>query len=142
MQTNSPVKVGLCIALAIAALACASTPGKRIAENQTIFDGYPAEIQANLRLGMVDVGYDEDMVRMALGDPDETSIELAEDGETLIWGYTRSRSRVSVGLGGGSYGGRGGVGGGVGVGSAGGREYTSIVEFRKGKVTRVRSFDN
>jgi len=49
---------------------------------------------------------------------------------------------VSIGLGGGSFGGGGGVGGGLGVGSGGGREYTAIVKFREGKVTRVRYFDH
>ena len=142
MQKNRLIVLGMITAMAFASLACASTPEKRIEENQEVFDGYSAEIQANLREGKVDVGYDEAMVQMALGEPDETSTELAEDGETLIWGYTRSRPRVSIGLGGGSYGGGGGLGGGIGVGSGGRREYTAIVEFREGKVSRVRYFDN
>ncbi len=141
MRLTPKTNVIVLLSLAVAALACASTPAKRIEENQSLFDGYSAEIQANLRVGKVDVGYDEEMVHMALGEPDQTSTELAEDGETLFWGYTRSRPRVSVGLGGGSFGGRGGMGGGLGVGSGGGREYTAIVEFREGRVTRVRYFD-
>lgn len=142
MRRDRPIMAGMISVIAIAALSCASTPEKRIEENQTLFDSYSAEVQANLRLGKVDVGYDEDQVQMALGEPDETSTELAEDGETLIWGYTRSRPRVSIGLGGGSFGGGGGLGGGIGLGSGGRREYTAIVEFREGKVIRVRYFDN
>jgi len=60
----------------------------------------------------------------------------------VIWGYTRSRPGVSIGLGGGSYGGRGGLGGGVGLGSGGRKSYTAIVEFRDGKVSKARYFDD
>lgn len=59
-----------------------------------------------------------------------------------MWGYTRSRPGISVGLGGGSYGGGSAVGGGVGMGSGPRRDYTTIVEFREGKVTSARYFDN
>ena len=144
MKTARPTHVVVFLAIATTALACASTPAKRIEENQSLFDGYPVQVQENLKMGKVDVGYDEDMVHMALGEPDQTSIELTEEGETTFWAYTRSRPRVSIGLGGGSFGGGGGggVGGGLGVGSGGGREYTAIVEFREGKVTRVRYFDH
>jgi hypothetical protein len=82
------------------------------------------------------------MVRMALGKPDETSNEVDDTGETVMWGYTRSRPGISVGLGGGSYGGGSAVGGGVGRGSGPRRDYTAIIELRAGKVTSARYFDN
>ncbi len=122
-------------------IACASTPASRIEENQSLFDSYTEEIQSKLRSGRVDVGYDMEMVRMALGKPDETSTALDETGETLMWGYTRSRPGFSVGLGGGSFGGSTGVGMGVGMGSGPKRNYTAIIEFREGKVVRARYFD-
>ena len=123
-------------------LACASTPDSRISENQPLFDGYSKEVQSNLRMGKVDIGYDEQMVQMALGEPDETSVEMSETGETVMWGYTRSRPGISVGLGGGSFGGGGGMGGGASMGTGPRRDYTAIIEFRGGKVTNARYFDN
>jgi len=128
--------------IAALTLACASTPESRIEKNQALFDSYPAEVQEHVRSGRIAVGYDQEMVRMALGEPDETSRGLDQEGETVIWGYTRSRPGVSIGLGGGSYGGSGGLGGGVGLGSGGRKSYTAIVEFRDGKVSKARYFDD
>jgi hypothetical protein len=142
MRSNQATRKWIVAVLAVMSLACASTPERRIEEKQALFDSYAADVQENLRMGKIDVGYDEEMVRIALGKPNETSTEIAEDGETLIWGYTRSRSRVSIGVGGGGYGGRSGLGGGVGLGTGGGKEYTALVEFREGRVTRVRYFDD
>ena len=79
---------------------------------------------------------------MALGDPDETSTEIGEGGDTLMWGYTRSRPGISIGLGGGSVGGGRSMGGGVGMGSGPKKDYTAIIEFREGKVTNARYFDS
>ena len=122
-------------------IACASTPASRIEENQALFDSYTEEVQSKLRSGRVELGYEMEMVRIALGEPDETSTEIDETGETLMWGYTRSRPGFSVGLGGGSFGGSTGVGVGVGMGSGPKRNYTAIIEFREGKVIRARYFD-
>lgn len=143
MKDRQPFRIVLIIAsILVLTIACASTPASRISKKQALFDGYPIEVQSNLRQGRVDVGYDEDMVRMALGNPDETSVEVREDGETVMWGYTRSRPGISVGLGGGSFGGSTAVGGGIGMGSAPRRDYTAIIEFRAAKVTSARYFDN
>jgi hypothetical protein len=45
----------------VLATACASTPDSRTSKKQSLFDTYPQEVQAKLRMGKVDVGYDEDM---------------------------------------------------------------------------------
>lgn len=79
---------------------------------------------------------------MALGKPDETSTEVEESGETLMWGYTKSHPGASVGIGGGSFGGGVGMGGGVGVGSGAKKDYVAIIEFHEGKVTKARYFEN
>jgi hypothetical protein len=130
------------VALALLSIACASTE-KRIEKQQALFDTYPADVQATIRSGKVALGFDEAMVQMALGEPDETSTEIRQDGEILTWGYTRSSPGVSIGLGGlGGAGGGVGVGGGVGLGSGPRKNYTAIVEFRGGKVSNVRYFDD
>jgi len=59
-----------------------------------------------------------------------------------MWGYTRSRPGLSIGVGGGSFGGSTGMGGGVGMGSGPRKDYVAIIEFREGRVTNARYFDN
>ena len=143
MRACKMFHLALAIALAVfLTLACASTPDSRISKKQPLFDSYSEDVQSNLRMGKVAVGYDEDMVRMALGKPDETSVETTDAGETIMWGYTRSRPGISVGLGAGSFGGSTGVGGGVSMGSGPKKDYTAIIEFREGKVTSARYFDS
>jgi hypothetical protein len=85
MKDRNLFRTTLTIASIVALmLACASTPDSRISEKQSLFDSYSEEVQSNLRQGKVDVGYDEDMVQMALGEPDETSVETSEAGETVM----------------------------------------------------------
>ena len=85
-------------------------------------------------LRRVSPGMTEDAVWMALGDPDRKSVESTEDGDILIWLYTRSSPGFGVSVGGGS----GGIGGGVGVGRGGDKEYEAVVHFKKGVVSYVR----
>jgi hypothetical protein len=127
------------LAAMVSALSGCATPDKRIEERQELFDTYPPDAQAKIRAGHVAPGFTEDMVWMALGDPDDTSIESTEQGEAIIWVYTRSSPGVGLSVGGGSYGGGGfGGGGGVGVGSSSDKEYEAVVHFRGGVVTYVR----
>jgi hypothetical protein len=127
--------------LATLLLSCASSPDSRIEENQELFDSYPPEVQARLSEGKVAVGDNEDRVYMALGDPNETTVQVTEQGETLMWGYTKSRPGFSIGIGGGGGGYRtGGAGGGVSMGSGPRKDYTAIIDFREGIVTRIRFF--
>ncbi len=68
--------------------ACASTPERRIAKNPELFESFPADVQENVRAGIIRIGYDRDMVRLALGDPNRISTRQRE-GEVLeIWTYT------------------------------------------------------
>lgn len=78
----------LLAAAAFLLTACATTPEKRIAKNPEVFAGFPEEVQENVREGVIQIGYDKDMVRIALGEPDRISTRRRE-GETLeIWTYT------------------------------------------------------
>jgi hypothetical protein len=136
--------IRLCViaSLLALALACASTPASRIKEDQALFDSFPAAARSKIREGKIELGYDQDMVRLALGEPDDTSTEIGENGETLMWGYTRSRPGISIGLGGGSFGGNTAMGGGVGMGSGPRKDYVTIIEFRENRVANARYFDN
>jgi len=137
---SSSFSHALTACLILSALAC-STTNSRIKADQDLFESYSAEDQAAIRAGQVEVGFSEDMVRMALGKPNETTIEIDDQGEILVWAWTKSRPGISVGFGGGSGGyGYGGVGGGVGVGTPARKDLEALVEFVDGRVTSVRYF--
>ncbi len=131
-----PSKVSTIGLALLFALAC-STPAKRVDERRALFEGYSPEVQASIRAGQVSPGMTEDAVWMALGDPNQSSIESTEAADVLIWTYTRSRPGFGVSIGGGSYGGAS-VGGGVGVHRPAEKDYQAVVHFKAGVVTYVR----
>ncbi len=75
------------VILSLALAACAS-PERRIAKNPELFESFPLEVQENVRQGIIQIGYDRDMVRMALGDPDRISTLRREGEELQVWTYT------------------------------------------------------
>ena len=126
------------LAMALA-FGCASTPEARIEDDLALFESWPVDVQAKVRAGEIDLGMTEDQVRMALGDPDETSTGLDASGETVTWTWASSRPGLSVGLGGI---GIGGVGfGGLGVGTGSKRSLERVIVFRNGEVVSAREFD-
>ncbi|HHX98990.1 MAG: hypothetical protein WAQ74_07355 [Kiritimatiellia bacterium] len=73
---------------------CASTPAQRIAQNQELFDSFPVADQARIRGGQIDLGYSPDMVRIALGTPQQRYIRRITGGNTReIWIYLATQSR-------------------------------------------------
>jgi hypothetical protein len=133
MQLRSALVAALVLALGV---GC-STPASRIEDRQQLFDGYDAKVQADIRAGHVRPGFDEDMVWMALGDPDDKSVESTAEGEVLVWRYMRSSPGIGLSVGGGSYGGTS-VGGGVGVGTPADKDVEAEVRFRDGVAVYVR----
>ncbi len=81
------IAVLLC-SLAVAMLAACATPDARIRRNQALFDSLPAAEQALIREGKVGIGFTPDMVRLAVGDPDQRWIRTDTQGQTEIWSYT------------------------------------------------------
>ncbi len=67
--------------------AC-STTDSRIKKHQTEFDAYPPEIQDSIRKGLVNPGFTEDMVFMALGDPDRKYTRITATQRISVWSYT------------------------------------------------------
>jgi hypothetical protein len=97
-----------------------------------------------IRTGQVAVGFDPDMVRMALGDPSrETTIDSA-GGKQIVWEYRHLKPSLGIGIGG-SIGTRGsgiGIGSGVGVSPNQTKLRKRIVFDRQtGNVSRVESYD-
>jgi len=88
---------------------------------------------------MIDIGYTEDIVRMALGNPNETAVNVTEQGEVHVWAYTKSTAGAGVSVGHSSRG-RTRVGVGVSMGRAPEKKYTAIVEFQNGRVTKLTYF--
>lgn len=75
-------------ALLLGLFAACATPDARIRRNQAIFDALPPSEQALIREGKVAVGFTPDMVRLAVGDPDQRWVRTDAAGQTEIWSYT------------------------------------------------------
>jgi hypothetical protein len=72
---------------------CASTPEKRIEQNQSYFDSLPVAAQARIRGGQIDLGFNPDMVRLALGEPQRQLVRRTPEGDTDIWAYLETDTR-------------------------------------------------
>ena len=103
------------VALLFALAGCATTPADRIAQHQSSFNTWPAEVQAKVRAGHVAVGFTEEQVRTALGDPDHTITRITEKGTALVWAYRHRGPPFSFGLGMAGGSGHSGYGAGVGM---------------------------
>jgi len=79
--------VPLCVLL----VAGCSTPAARISRNRETFDAFPTEIQEQVRVGRIEMGYSKDMVYIALGRPRRIYDRHSPDRTTEIWAYTGLR---------------------------------------------------
>ncbi|HEY8995932.1 MAG TPA: hypothetical protein VIM71_14805 [Lacunisphaera sp.] len=117
-----------------------STPQSRISEHRELYRSFPSEVQRKVSAGKVDVGFTEEMVQLALGEPQRRVTRQTESGTDEVWIYASSEPRVSFGFGFGSYGRRSASSVGVATSTGGyGREERMRVVFRDGKVTAVES---
>ena len=69
-------------------MAGCDTPSSRISKNPELFASFPTDVQANIKLGKINVGYTKDMVNMALGKPDREYIRTTATGTAEVWSYT------------------------------------------------------
>lgn len=82
-------------------LAGCETPGRRIARDPELFHTWTPEVQAAVKEGQVQVGFDKDMVTMALGRPSRIYARATARGRSEVWSYvsyntTPSRQRVDA----------------------------------------------
>ena len=77
-------------ALALLLMGC-STPQSRIEKHPEIFNNLAPEVQENVRLGKIDIGYPQDAVMLALGEPARTYSRRTAAGETIVWSYVDNR---------------------------------------------------
>jgi hypothetical protein len=101
------------VALVLALAGCATTPADRIAQHRSAFDTWPAEVQTKIRAGQIAVGFTEEQVRMALGDPERVITRTTEQGVSLVWAYRHRGPHYSFGMGMAGGSGRTGYGAGV-----------------------------
>jgi hypothetical protein len=128
----------LAAAAGLLLVGCATrTPAQRIDRDRATFDAWPADVQQLVEAGRLAVGFDEEQVRMALGDPDDVSTRTTADGQMVVWTYRDRKPLFGVGFG--VSGGSGGSGVGLGVGtSTGGSQAPRLrVMFSEGRVTAV-----
>lgn len=71
----------------MAGLSACSTPSSRIAKNQALFNSFPLNVQERIRVGEIDVGFNAEMVNIALGEPDRKFIRTSDQGQRTIWSY-------------------------------------------------------
>jgi len=76
------------------AVGCAS-PEYRIRKHPELFASFPPEVQENVAAGKIEIGYDPDMVFIAMGRPDHTYSRQTESGLTLIWAYSTRHHTTS-----------------------------------------------
>jgi predicted small secreted protein len=122
----------LCVFSALAT-GCSTTEG-RIKDHQAAFQSLPPEQQQKIRAGEVDVGFSQEMVVMALGEPDRRYTRTAADGTTEVWAYRSKAPALSFGIGVGGGGGGTAVGGGVGISTGDRSDDRLRVLFKDGRV--------
>ncbi len=133
----------LCIIAVVLAPACSST-SQRISKNEALFKTYTPAEQRLIRMGEVAVGFDQDQVRMALGEPSrEATVETAS-GKRIAWEYREIKPSLGFGIGAGTGTGGSGIGTGVGVGVSPNRSRLLkrvIFDRQTGKVSEIETYD-
>jgi outer membrane protein assembly factor BamE (lipoprotein component of BamABCDE complex) len=104
--------------LALLLLAGCSTVESRIS-GQADFNTWPPQVQQMVSAGQIGVGFTQEQVQVALGDPDFVFSRSAATGSYTVWSYRDRGPRFSFGVGMASYHGGSGFGTGVGVSNAG-----------------------
>jgi len=140
-KQNSPMRHPILLfatGLLVLFFSACSTPDKRISDRRAEFEKYPPDIQQKIRAGQVNVGFTQEMVLMALGEPARRFTRKTEAGDTEVWSYHDNSPQFSFGFGVGSSSRHSAVGGGVGVTTGGYDPDEKVrVEFRSGVVTAV-----
>jgi hypothetical protein len=74
-----------------------ATPESRIREKPDVFARLTPDQQALVKAGKVEVGFDMDTVRLALGDPDRVVMDTNASGRHEVWRYvTYGEDRAAV----------------------------------------------
>lgn len=77
----------LLLATSLGFLAGCQSVERRIQERPEAFYQLDRETQDKILQGIIDLGYTEDMVYLALGEPSEKRQRVTENGRTVTWIY-------------------------------------------------------
>jgi len=143
----------LAVLFTLLLVAGCSTPESRIKKEPEAFARLSPEQQTLIKQGKVALGFDPEMVKLALGDPDNIRTRVDASGTTEVWHYVTYYTDTGYMIYGGYYhryyGGYYGTGPWGGWGGAWGYPmgygYTGVsvprdrfrVEFREGKVISI-----
>lgn len=89
---------GLLLAAALVLAAGCAGPEARIRRNRAEFERLPVEAQAVIREGKVALGFTPEMVRLAVGEPDQRWTRTDAQGRKEIWSYTRFETAAGLPL--------------------------------------------
>jgi len=87
MKNHSSSVLALVLACAAAFLATCSSVESRIQHNPEAFGRLATDQQALVRAGQIALGFSQDAVLLALGDPDHVSTRTTADGVRTRWHY-------------------------------------------------------
>lgn len=127
-------------ALLLVVAGC-STVDSRISKHEAAFSQWPPAVQQQVRAGQVGVGFTQEQVEVALGEPSRTFTRTNPDGTTQVWVYPDKGPHFSFGVGVGSVRGNTGVGLGVGVSDRDWRdgEKMRVIFDRRGVVEAIET---
>ena len=75
------------VLLALLAMMGCATPESRIRQNPQLFGSFPPDVQEKIRQGHIALGFNQDAVRMALGDPDRVFQRITTNHVADVWSY-------------------------------------------------------
>ena len=80
------ILTSLLFAFLVLFTACQSVDD-RIKEKPGVFDNLDATTQDKIKQGIIEIGYTEDMVYLALDKPDQQRESVSENGKSTTWIY-------------------------------------------------------
>lgn len=83
--------------VAVLVAGCTS-PDARIRQNPAFFNSLDPEAQELIRQGKVAIGFNKEMVRLAVGDPDRVWQRTDREGSSEAWSYTTYESDLGMPL--------------------------------------------
>lgn len=94
-QLNPWIAAGVAaVVMSLAGMGCASTPASRIRAQPDVFAGFPADVQAKVRDGRIELGFTPPMVELALGAPHRRAVRQTPGGTAEVWLYCRLEEQV------------------------------------------------
>jgi hypothetical protein len=83
----------LILAGSLGFLAGCQTVESRIKEKPEVFASVDKATQEKIKQGIIDLGYSEDMVYLALGAPDQKRETITTSGRSVLWVYNTYYTR-------------------------------------------------